>query len=195
MHTTQVRELDAVAADEVRRWKQCFGDARQLGYLTTDLMKAIEFFVDGARIGPWFVAANRYLRGVDYRGTVMDVKLSTAHANSGGLQIELIEPDPDQVSIYSEWLARDGNPKRALVQHMAWWVPDYAEACRLAEARGYARVQHGSSAQGGFAYFQHAALPEFNFEVTEVTPDRTAKYQRIAAAADGWDGTAPVRIL
>lgn len=195
MHNTIVRELGALDAGEVSRWKSTFGDVRQLGYLTTDLMGTIEYFVNRLHIGPWFVAANRYLRGVDYRGSKMDVRLSTAHANSGGMQIEIIEPDPSQQSVYSEWLARDGSPKRALVQHMAWWVPDYATAFRLAQARGYEAVQHGSSAQGGFAYFQHAALTEFNMEVTELTAERVAKYDRIAEAAAQWDGKDPIRLI
>lgn len=193
MDFTQREMPAAIGADELRSWKKCFGDARQIGYVTTDLMKAMKFFIDSARIGPWFVAANRYLRGVNYRGTVMDVKLSTAHANSGGVQIEIIEPDPAQESIYSEWLGRDS--ERTLVQHVAWWVPDFGEAFRLAKARGYDPVLHGSSAQGGFAYFQHAALPEFTFEVTEITPERSAKYDRIAQAAAQWDGSEPVRFL
>ena len=183
----------AVDGSEVAEWKQCFGDARQVGYVTTDLMKAIRFFIDNARIGPWFVAADRYLRQVNYRGTIMDVKLSTAHANSGGMQIEIIEPDPLQQSIYSEWLAHQGT--RTLVQHLAWWVPDFQAALRLARARGYEAILHGSAVQGGFAYFQHPAMPEFTLEATEITPARTAKYELIAKAAERWDGSEPVRFL
>ena len=182
----------AVATADVAQWKQCFGDARQVGYVTTDLMKTITHFIDNARIGPWFVAADRYLRQVNYRGTIMDVKLSTAHANSGGMQIEIIEPGPLQQSIYSEWLAHG---ERTLVQHLAFWVPDFQAAFRLATARGYEAILHGSAAQGGFAYFQHPAMPEFTLEATEITPARMGKYQLIAQAAANWDGADPVRFL
>ena len=180
----------AVAAADVAEWRRCFGDARQVGYVTTDLMKTIRFFIDNARIGPWFVAADRYLRQANYRGAVMDVNLSTAHANSGGMQIEIIEPDPAQQTIYSEWLAQG---ERTLVQHIAFWVPDFQAALRLANARGYEVIMRGTSAQGGFAYLQHRDMREFTFEVTELTPDRLAKYDRIAKAAAQWDGSSPVR--
>lgn len=191
LHEVKVPIIGDIKADELRRWKQCFGDARQIGYFTTDLATSIRFFVENARIGPWFVAANRYLRGVSYRGTTMDVRLSTAHANNGGVQIEIIEPDPSQQSVYSEWMARQGCG--TLVHHTAWWVKNYTEAFRLAEARGYEAVLHGRATQGGFAYFQHPAMPEFSFEVTELTPERQAKYDRIALAAAQWDGSDPVR--
>lgn len=193
IHEVQVPVIGTVDADGLRRWKQCFGDARQIGYFTTDLAATVRFFVEQARIGPWFVAANRCLRGVSYRGTTMDVKLSTAHANNGGVQIEIIEPDPSQQSVYSEWMARQG--RGTLVHHIAWWVRDYAEAFKLAEARGYEAILHGRATQGGFAYFQHPAMPEFSFEVTELTSERQAKYDRIAQAAAGWDGSDPVRII
>jgi hypothetical protein len=180
-------------ADAIGQWKACFGDARQLGYVTTDLRRLVKFFIDNACIGPWFLAENRFLREANCRGRIMDIKLSTAHANSGGMQIEIIQPDPEQASIYSEWLARVSG--KSLVQHMAWWVPDYPQAFRLAQERGYEPVMHGRSAQGGYAYFHNAGLPEFAFEVTELTPERSEKYHRIAQAAADWNGSDPIRFL
>ena len=58
--------------------------------------------------------------GSVYRGRPTEPVASIAFANSGELQIELIEQEDDSPSIYREFLdaGHDG------FHHLAWWVED-----------------------------------------------------------------------
>ena len=66
------------------------GQIRQIGYVVTDLDRAIAKWVD-LGVGPWFVMRHLSQR-VDYRGQPTEITISLALSNSGDLQVELIQP-------------------------------------------------------------------------------------------------------
>jgi len=76
-----------------------FDNVRQVGYVTPDLKKSMRFMIERAGIGPWFIAERLTISECVYRGETYDLPLSIAVANSGTLQIELIEPVDDRPSI------------------------------------------------------------------------------------------------
>jgi Glyoxalase/Bleomycin resistance protein/Dioxygenase superfamily len=168
-----------------------FGDTRQVAYVVPDIQAALKFFVEIAGIGPWFLAEKLTLAGGRYRGTVADVPLAIALANSGGVQFELIQPLDETPSIYLDWLKRHRSQR--LIQHYSSWVENYDEVHAAAIARGFEAIFEGRSAYGPFVYFAHSDDPDFMFEVTEFTPPRKSMFAAIAAAAHGWDGRDPVR--
>jgi hypothetical protein len=69
------------------------GPIRQIGYVVTDLDKALAGWVE-LGVGPWFV-----MRGlpqhVTYRGEPCEITLSLALANSGDMQFEVIQQQDD----------------------------------------------------------------------------------------------------
>jgi hypothetical protein len=88
-----------------------FGGFRQFGYVTTDLDQAIEIFAQ--RYGfPSFARFNGK-RAVEYQGQPAMLDLSFALADFDGGQIELIQPNPGCVALYS-----DGLPKSGFAMHL-----------------------------------------------------------------------------
>ena len=55
-------------------------------------------------IGPWFVMRNVAIRAL-YRDEPCEITLTLALANSGDLQVELIQQHDDTPSIYTEFLS------------------------------------------------------------------------------------------
>ncbi|GAT07127.1 glyoxalase/bleomycin resistance protein/dioxygenase [Mycolicibacterium novocastrense] len=94
------------------------GPIRQIGYIVTDIDRAMASWLD-LGVGPWFVMRNLPLRGV-YRGAPCEISMTLGLANSGELQVELIQQDDDTPSIYTEFLAAKGPGYHQL----AYWAED-----------------------------------------------------------------------
>ena len=71
-------------------------------------------------VGPWFVMRDLPIRAL-YRGEPCEITLTLALANSGDMQIELIQQQDDTPSIYTEFL-RSG---RQGYHQLAYWSDDF----------------------------------------------------------------------
>lgn len=167
-----------------------YGPIRQLGYVVHDIEAAMAVWADKLRIGPWFynirLPLDEYrFRGVDHDG--MD--MSYALANSGDMQIELIQQRCNTPSLYREFLDRHGEG----LQHVCVWPDDYDAVYTLAEASGLIPAQEGRVAAIRFAYFEDASHGGTSLEMSEMVSMRRAGIERIRAAAENWDGADPVR--
>ena len=69
------------------------GPIRQIGYVVTDLDRAIASWVE-LGVGPWLVIRGLPMRAL-YRGEPCETTLSLALSNSGELQVELIQQQDD----------------------------------------------------------------------------------------------------
>lgn len=167
------------------------GAVRQIAFVTPDIEASMRFFAQTAGIGPWFVAERLKIDGYRYRGQPGELEMSAALANSGSLQVELIQQHNDAPSIYRDWQRR--HPGGEPMQHVSSWVEDYEGTCAAARGRGFDVVQEGRSANGPFLYFQHPDNPDFTYEVVAYNEARRFTFEAIAAAAVGWDGRDPVR--
>src|SRR5438309_1693459 len=81
-----------------------FGPVVQSGYIVSDFDAALRHWTENLGIGPWF-----YRDGIDFqdfffRGEPCKVNVRVALANSGPLQVELIQPKNDARSVYNEFL-------------------------------------------------------------------------------------------
>lgn len=167
-----------------------YGPVRQIGYVVRDIEAAMRTWSERLRIGPWFY--NRKLelswyrfRGVEYEGLDMGYAL----ANSGELQIELIEQRCATPSLYREHLERYGEG----LQHLCVWPEDYEATFAQAVANGLNPAQEGRFGRVRFAYFEDAAHGGTSLEISELVPGRLPGIERIRAAAATWDGSDPVR--
>jgi hypothetical protein len=167
-----------------------FEEIRQIAYVTRDCMAAMKFFVE-AGVGPWFYVEKRFIPNVNYRGKTIDLNFKVGLANSGFIQFEIIEPDPNAPSLYNEWLEQ--HPKQMVVQHLSSWPLDYDKAHANGLSRGYKPVLEGDTETGRFVYFQHPQRPEFSMEMAELTPARKSMFGKIAEANKTWDGKDPIR--
>ena len=125
-----------------------------------------------------------------YRGQAYELHNSVALANSGPLQMELIQTRNDAPSMYRDFLTA-GNTG---LQHNAYWTEDYdADLARL-EEQGFKAVMSGEvGAHGRFVYFDTENHPGTVIELSEIAGPKGKMFDMIRAAARDWDGREPVR--
>jgi hypothetical protein len=129
----------------------------------------------------------------DYRGALCEPVLSIAFANSGPLQLELIQQHDDGPSVYREFLdaGREG------FHHLAWWTEDFPGLMQKAAAAAWPVVQSGDgNGVAHFAYFELDGATSAVIEVMELNEATGFLATTVAGGAEGWDGvTDPVRPL
>ena len=113
----------------------------------------------------------------------------TLSANSGDVQIELLQQKCKTPSMYLDFLAagREG------VQHWSSWPENYREIYDRARSAGYEVGQEGTSNRGPFVYFLKEGHPGTVIEMAEMTPARRRSFDIIRDAARGWDGSNAIR--
>ena len=167
-----------------------FGPIRQLGYVVRDIEHAMVHWADRLGIGPWFYNERFAFNAFIYGGERHDgLQISVAMANSGDMQVELIQQRCKTPSMYRDFLESSGEG----LQHLAFWPEDYEAAYQSALQSGYVIGQEGQLPRGRFAYFRSPGLPGTVFEFNEITPVRREIIEKIASAGNAWDGSDPIR--
>ncbi len=170
-----------------------FGDVRQNGYVVRDIEHAMRHWTTVLGVGPFFYFDRVPIEDFRYRGEASAIDVSIALANSGALQIELIQQRNDAPSMYRDFLAAD----REGLQHVAYWTETFdADVERLAAA-GYTVGQSGAigGANGRFVYYTTEAHPGTVVELSEVSGAKGRFFRLIAEVARDWDGSEPIRRL
>lgn len=169
-----------------------FGGVRQVGYVVRDIEKAMKHWSEVLGVGPWFYKEEVGTTEFRYRGQVSQPpRLSIALANSGDLQIELIQQRDDAPSLYLDSLRKGGE----CAQHLAFWTLDrFDEFCGRLLRNGYEEGHGGRMGlRGRFAYFVHPDLPSGMIEVSEMKGGKGEYFDEIRQACASWDGSAPIR--
>jgi hypothetical protein len=167
-----------------------FGQIRQAGYVVHDIEEAMDYWSRVLGVGPFFYNPKVPIRNYRYEGEAYEPHNSVALANSGPLQIELIQCRNDVPSMYRDFL-RAG---RTGLQHVAYWTTDFdADMVRLT-AQGFKVVMSGEVGERGrFVYFDTEYHPGSVIELSEVAGPKGKMFDMIRAAGDTWDGKDPVR--
>jgi hypothetical protein len=168
-----------------------FGNVCQNGYVVRDIEAAMKHWIEIMGVGPWFYIEDVKTDWFTYRGVASDVKMSIALANSGDLQIELIQLRNDAPSMYKDFL----NAGREGLQHMSYWTQDYQGLYDKALELGYTVGHEGQigGERGRFAYFDTEAHPGTVVEISDISGTKGRTFAYIKAQAQGWDGTNPFR--
>ncbi|OZM75684.1 VOC family protein [Pseudonocardia sp. MH-G8] len=173
--------------------RHAFGPVRQNGYVVRDIHAALHHWTQVMGVGPFFRIARQPVNGLRYRGETSDASVSVALAQSGGIQIELIQPLDERPTAFRDFL-RTG---REGLQHVAFWTDDFDGAMQEAGRRGLTVLQEGCSGSGSpderFVYFAEEHHPGTMIELSETCGAKGRLFRAVAAAAQGWDGTDPVR--
>jgi Glyoxalase/Bleomycin resistance protein/Dioxygenase superfamily len=171
-----------------------FGAARQVGYVVRDIETAMKEWA-ALGVGPWFYKKDAGSTEFRYYGRESPPpKVSIALANSGELQLELVQQVDDAPSLYLDTLARNGEG----AQHIAYWSPDrYDIMCRKLLEAGYLEGQAGRMGpmRGRYAYFVKPDFPSTMLEISETTGGKAEYFDEVRRAAQGWDGKDPIRRL
>jgi hypothetical protein len=166
------------------------GPIRQTGFVVPDLDQALESWL-ALGVGPWYVIRGQQLHTL-YRGKPCEVTLSIAFANSGDMQFEVIAQDSGDLSIYTEFLAsgREG------FNQFAYWAVDFDDAVQSVKDAGWSVVWSGGEGEGvRYVYLETADGPAPIIEISELNDATKGLGEFVRAAADGWDGTDPIRSL
>lgn len=167
-----------------------FGDIRQLAMVVRDVDQAMQQWAE-VGVGPFVVLRHFHPQHYFYKGQSMTGPVLTlCFAQSGPLQIELIQQHDDTPSAYLDFLAagREG------CQHVCAWFSDPAayDAKRTALlAQGYTLVHEGESPapRSRFAYFSTNLPGALMFEISEATiPEYMPLWQLLEDSARQWDG-------
>ncbi|WP_433948334.1 VOC family protein [Brevundimonas diminuta] len=167
-----------------------FGPITQNGYVVEDVEAAARFWAETLGVGPFFMLPSIRFERYSYRGQMADPELRIALANSGDLQIELIEQVNDAPSAYKDFLEGNGPG----LQHLSVWSESYAaDTARYAD-RGLEPLAEGVLPGGiGFIYYDTGFHGGSIMEVLDLRPDVKARMAAIREAAKAWDGSDPLR--
>jgi hypothetical protein len=167
-----------------------FGPMRQVGIVVRDIDKAMRHWIEVCGVGPWFYAERLPLDSFRFKGVHYDdIHLSIALANSGDIQLELIQQRDDKPSLYREFLGAGHEG----MQHWSSWPENYRELLDRALAAGWTIAQQGESPRGPFVYLAEEGHPGTIIEMAEATPARMRIFDAVREAAVGWDGRDPIR--
>jgi len=170
-----------------------FGKVCQNGYVVRDIEKAMAFWTGVQRVGPFFYIPKVKTDWFRYRGVDSPVELSIALANSGDLQIELIQQRNDAPSMYRDHLEAHGEG----LQHMSYWTTDYQPLYDRALEAGFAVGHDGQigGPKGRFAYFETTGHPGTVVEISDISGGKGRFFQHIRKVAESWDGRDPIRVV
>jgi catechol 2,3-dioxygenase-like lactoylglutathione lyase family enzyme len=163
------------------------GEVRQLGFIVPDIDAAIAQWAN-LGVGPWLAMREMPLAG-NYRGTPSEPTISVALANTGDMQIELMQQHCDTPSIYQEFMSATGGG----FNQVAYWVEDFAAARNAALADGWTEVWSGDAGgQANFSYLERADAPVAIVELTEYNALSRSVNDAIRAAAATWKPGEPI---
>jgi hypothetical protein len=154
-----------------------------------DIESAMKHWVEVCGVGPWFYSERLPLAEFRYKGRLYDINMSVAVANSGEMQLELIQQRCDSPSMFRDFLGAGHEG----MQHWATWTDKYVEDRDRAVSRGWQIGQEGSSPRGSFVYFLNEGHPGTIIELAEATPTRMKLINAVRDAAQDWDGQTPIR--
>ena len=137
---------------------------QQACIVVKDIDRAIEYYTSTFGMGP-FSVLDVDMEGVLLRGKPISAKIKVAFADSGPLQIELIQPVEGK-SIYTEFLDSKGEG----LHHLAFQVDDLDALLAELSKEGIEPIWHQRLPQFGiaFAYLNTARIGGVIFELIEV---------------------------
>jgi hypothetical protein len=152
-----------------------FGNMRQVGIVVRDIEAAMRHWVEVCGVGPWFYTDRLLVTGFTYAGQRYDdVHISIALANSGDVQLELIQQRCNTPTMYRDFLAA-GNEG---MQHWSSWPENYDEIYQRALATGYTVGHEGDSPRAEISSRKRAKLR------ADRVSGGAVKWQELPPAAD-----------
>lgn len=167
-----------------------FGEIRQLGYVVNDIEAAMEYWSRTLGVGPWYYNPKVPIENYRYNGEVYEPHNSVALANSGFVQVELIQCRNDVPSMYRDFLQAGHTG----LQHVAYWTENYDEDLARLTQQGFKAVMSGEVGERGrFVYFDTEYHPGSVIELSEVAGPKGKLFDLIRTESENWDGRDPVR--
>ncbi len=168
-----------------------FGPVTQMAWVVDDLEVAMQKWIKGHGAGPFVVLRHCQVSDLLHRGRPATCDFDVAIAQSGSVQIELIQQNDDLPSVYRD-LYRKGQEG---IHHICHVVDDLPGAMAHFRGRGAEVAVEGNFGAVRFAYMDTCSSIGCMTELVGRHPDIEAFFKMIADTAIGWDGKDPIRYL
>ncbi|MET0360373.1 MAG: VOC family protein [Sphingobium sp.] len=167
-------------------------DYMQLCWVVPDLEAAIDHWVRTTGAGPFFVFEDVHFTDSTYRGQPADIPPHRAAIGQfGEQQIELICPIGDAPGIWNEVVPAGGFG----FHHTALYCTDYDEQKAAYVAEGAEVVFEGLMMGAKTCYVDTIESLGFMTELITANPVAEMVFGEFRKAAEGWDGSDPIRRL
>lgn len=162
----------------------------QMAYIVKDIRQAIEEWIGGLKVGPWFLLDHFSGEHPVYRGQPSRADVAIAMAFAGHMNIELIQPNDDHPSVYKETIDARGYG----FHHWGLASSDVGADVKRYEAKGMeVAFRCGVPTGGDVVYMDaHGALPGF-VELIPATPLMEQAFTGFYRASLSWGGSEPIR--
>lgn len=165
------------------------GTVRQVAYVVQDLDKALRYWIDVMKAGPFFLFKHAEMENQTYRGATANVDVTLAVGNSGDVQIELIYCENDEPSVYKEFL----DAGRTGVHHLGLMPENYQETYAQYISLGFEPAFECAIGGTNLVYFDTVdSLGHFT-ELWDNSETFLNFMAEVKAASRGWDGSDPIR--
>lgn len=155
----------------------------QFAWVVPNLEAAARAWHDLQGVGPFLVNRNLALTDPHYRGRPAATAFSTAVAQSGDVQIELVEQHDDTPSAYRDTVT----PGATAFHHVAIIAADYDAALAHYMGRGHEVAAHGWFGEMRYCYVDVVAVLGHMVEIVEDKPGIRAFFAAVRKASERWD--------
>ena len=124
----------------------------QLGFVVRDIEKTCKHYEAVFGTGPFSPVIDVDMDGALLRGTPVKTKIKVAFVQSGGVQIELIQP-VEGTNVYTEFLETKGEG----IHHLGYQIDDIEAAKAAFSSKGLEPVFCRDMGVMEFAYYDTAA--------------------------------------
>ncbi|WP_340588842.1 VOC family protein [Erythrobacter alti] len=162
----------------------------QMSWVVNDLEEAARRWHRTTGIGPFLVNRHIPIANPVYCGAPGPVDFSTAIAQAGPVQVELVQQHDDNPSCYRDSIGKGSEG----MHHIAMMASDYDAAVRHYEDQGFSVASSGLFGTVRFCYIDCRKTLGHMVELLEDSPSIRSFFAAIARAADEWDG-APATLL
>ena len=165
----------------------------QAAFIVDDVEAAAKAWTQTTGIGPFYILRHIPLAEASYRGEpAKPIDFSVALAQSGGIQIELIQQHCDNPSAYRDTIAKG----QTGFHHFCIYPEDYDAARAHYIDQGFEPAIDGRFGEMRFCYIDTSAAIGCMIEIIEKNEAQSAALIRVAEGARDWDGvTDPIRDL
>ena len=162
----------------------------QMCYLVPDIQAAMSRWVEKLNVGPWFLLDHFTGTDPQYRGRPSTADVSLAMSFAGHMNVELIQPNDAEPSVYREWIERRGYG----FHHWGRATAHFDRDVKRYQDDGHDLVFIAGVPSGGrVAYMDTTAVLPGYVEFIELGAGFESTFSRFYRASIGWDGADPVR--
>ena len=167
-------------------------DYMQMCWIVPDLDAAIGQWLKTTGAGPFFIFDELHFTDSNYRGTPMDIApCRAAIGQHGDMQIELVSPTDNSPGIWNDVVPFG----KFGFHHTGLYCPDYAAEQAALVAAGSVVAFEGLMMGAKTCYVDTSPTLGFMTELISANPIADQVFAAFRAAADGWDGSDPIRTL